>query len=800
MPVTEIKRPNYYEGQYLGAADLVAAQEYQRQQDQRHRLGAHTWGIHVGLELEERLQPGSTDVVDVYVKPGYATDGFGRAIVVLQPYKITEALFAQFMFDPVLSAGIWVPVWLRYREEKTNPPTPDFAVCDIQGQTYPIVENCSLVIGDVEEQAYRVLENFLPLVGEKPLINQQRDPISVAGKSVDAAEPNLPIPPNVRIPDASVPYQELPDTGDKARWLIRLGSVRWLPPNPPATTAGHFVISATPAEKQNAREGRSYVGVVAESVLAPAGKLRIRDRFTPTIPANETDDLAAVEGSLRVDDTLTAKKDIRWGSNNSQLHSDQGGSIELGGDTTTPGTGTPYIDFHYNGKTEDFNTRIINDADGRLTADAGIFRATGNIRWGNNSQLHRDQGGSIELGGDPSIAGTGTPYIDFHYNGKIEDFNTRIVNDADKRLTVDAGIFRATGNATVAGNTGIGTLAPEQQLSVNAALNVDQANANNGTVNPGVTFGSASGEGIASKRTATGNQFGLDFYTASAVRLAITNVGNVGIGTGAPSNMLHVNGATGIRQNKLYFSGAVGGSSLSYNAHRDAANANWVFPDPTRAAVTLEMDDYAGTPRFEVWNTTLGATTSWIRRFAIDGNTGNVGIGTTTAPSARLDVTGNVNITGDLALGGQMSGSDQRLKSNIVPLTNVLEKIQQIHGVSFDWNATYASLGYSTERRQIGVLAQEVQRVFPELVTKWGTHDYLGLDYSRLSAVLVEAVKELAAHNEALSQRVQALERAKSTTRKSQPKPKERKRKIVKSTSLKTSLKNEVEAQPLKKL
>src|SRR5919202_2554959 len=69
---------------------------------------------------------------------------------------------------------------------------------------------------------------------------------------------------------------------------------------------------------------------------------------------------------------------------------------------------------------------------------------------------------------------------------------------------------------TAAGNVGIGTTSPQQSLSVNGALNVDQANANNGAVNPGVTFGSASGEGIGSKRTAGGNQYGLDVYTNSA--------------------------------------------------------------------------------------------------------------------------------------------------------------------------------------------------------------------------------------------------------------------------------------------
>src|SRR5215207_4573680 len=100
-----------------------------------------------------------------------------------------------------------------------------------------------------------------------------------------------------------------------------------------------------------------------------------------------------------------------------------------------------------------------------------------------------------------------------------------------------------TGQLTISGNVGIGLTGPQKALSVNAALNVDQANANNGAVNPGITFGSSSGEGMASKRTGSGNQFGLDLYTGSAVRLSITNGGNVGIGTQTPNRTFHVEGS-----------------------------------------------------------------------------------------------------------------------------------------------------------------------------------------------------------------------------------------------------------------
>jgi len=102
--------------------------------------------------------------------------------------------------------------------------------------------------------------------------------------------------------------------------------------------------------------------------------------------------------------------------------------------------------------------------------------------------------------------------------------------------------------------------------------------------------------------------------------------GRIGVAAPQPSHPLHVGAVTGIRQNSLYFSGGPGWSSLSYNAHHDEANGAWVFPDPTRPAVTVEMDDAGGTPRFEVFSTSTAAPTTWVRRLAINGNTGAVQI------------------------------------------------------------------------------------------------------------------------------------------------------------------------------
>lgn len=100
-------------------------------------------------------------------------------------------------------------------------------------------------------------------------------------------------------------------------------------------------------------------------------------------------------------------------------------------------------------------------------------------------------------------------------------------------------IFSSTGDfqflINASGGVGIGTNAPQQQLSLEAGMNIDQANANDGTLLNSLHFGSASGEAISSRRIPGTNQYGLDFYTNSIQRMTITNGGYVGVGTLTPA-------------------------------------------------------------------------------------------------------------------------------------------------------------------------------------------------------------------------------------------------------------------------
>src|SRR5262245_35099294 len=103
MASEQTQRPCFFEGQYLGADDLTAAIAYDRVQDARHSLGAHTWGIATGLQLVDKTAPDGQ--IDVYLQPGYAWDGFGRPVVVLAPYKLPADLFSAFVYDAAADSG-----------------------------------------------------------------------------------------------------------------------------------------------------------------------------------------------------------------------------------------------------------------------------------------------------------------------------------------------------------------------------------------------------------------------------------------------------------------------------------------------------------------------------------------------------------------------------------------------------------------------------------------------------------------------------------------------------------------------
>ncbi|MEI6425954.1 MAG: tail fiber domain-containing protein [Candidatus Absconditabacteria bacterium] len=97
-------------------------------------------------------------------------------------------------------------------------------------------------------------------------------------------------------------------------------------------------------------------------------------------------------------------------------------------------------------------------------------------------------------------------------------------------------------------------------------------------------------------------------------------------------------------------------------------------------------------------------------------------------------VGGNATFVGSVFAEAFLYNSDRRLKTNIVEITDPLEKITQLHGYTFDWK--------DTGRHDIGVIAQEVKTVFPEaVVTK--DNGFMTVNYPSLVAPIIQAVKAL---------------------------------------------------------
>ncbi|NOX16652.1 MAG: tail fiber domain-containing protein, partial [Chlorobi bacterium] len=102
----------------------------------------------------------------------------------------------------------------------------------------------------------------------------------------------------------------------------------------------------------------------------------------------------------------------------------------------------------------------------------------------------------------------------------------------------------------------------------------------------------------------------------------------------------------------------------------------------------------------------------------------------------------DVTINGDLTVTGTITElSDRRYKTDIKPMKNALQKIEAINAVYYRWDKEkYPDLVVSDER-EIGVIAQDVEKVFPELV-KTDNKGFKSVNYAKLSAVLLEVAKE----------------------------------------------------------
>jgi hypothetical protein len=345
------------------------------------------------------------------------------------------------------------------------------------------------------------------------------------------------------------------------------------------------------------------------------------------------------------------------------------------------------------------------------------------------------------------------------------------------------------------GNVGIGTTTPAAKLHVYGNGLIQSADS--------VTLLGLSNTSIGGRRynlTTTGDadiigggRFGIYDSVASTYRFAINSLGNIGIGTTAPVSKLNIAsgrvvvGATDIGNTAdgYVVHGTASGSNYGYQAGQSSTN-NITFgwsANSTATSAHSYIEAYGGNNHLGLQRmggnvgigvpaanvptlgsklviqgstsdntaSSLNVTNSIAGSLLFVRNDGNTGIGTS-SPTEKLHVAGNV------LSAAYLYTSDERFKKNISEIPNALDKVLAFRGVTFDWRVDEYPERNLPMDKTYGFIAQDVEKEAPELV-KTGQDGFKSVQYGNITALLVEAIKELSNKFETYSDRTNKVER-----------------------------------------
>ncbi|KYG70273.1 hypothetical protein AZI85_14110 [Bdellovibrio bacteriovorus] len=371
-----------------------------------------------------------------------------------------------------------------------------------------------------------------------------------------------------------------------------------------------------------------------------------------------------------------------------------------------------------------------------------------------------DAKGRVTAGSNPStLAGHGITDA-FALGGNTVTGTAVLGSNSSHNVAFEtAGVTRMT--IDTSGRVGIGNASPSQALHVNGNIRVDNGSAatlynSGGMIFSGVpTAGTHTpyifrpGWGTAGNRLATvivqnadASGTFTDCVLLASFGPSYFNCGAVGIGTSTPSSQLDVVG-------RIRTSSPTGtfGAFEMYNKNAPA-NMRWaeLYSD-SNGVVTLRTMNDAYTAGATILHAYRSAGSERISHTILDGN-----VGISLTPSYKLHANGVV-----AGVGAYVNASDKRLKRNVVPIEGALGKILELSGVYFDWKQDEFPEWNFGQVHDIGVIAQEVEKVFPEAVLT-DKKGYKSVAYSKLVPPLIEATKEIHGKCEQSVAQIQKLE------------------------------------------
>lgn len=541
--------------------------------------------------------------------------------------------------------------------------------------------------------------------------------------------------------------------------------------------------------------GSNWTCAVDDAGGVPAGTVAGAVQFRGASAVFAADDI-----NLVWDDTNN-QLGIGTSTPSAILHTKAGGELLRLESTAARGSGNAFLQFNdptgikgfYGYTGSDDSLRMWN-----LLNAALVFATNG----GERMRINPD--GNVGIG-------TTSPGYKLHVEGSLDA--DAITINGNPVGTSSSSYWNNVGDGRIyysSNNVGIGTASPQR------ALHVTQSTATPNTLialeNPDLTNGSGTVVSYRTTTTGTGaatfvemsgmttatmdhnhatRSSTLSLFTTSngslAHRLLIADNGNVGIGTTTPGYLLHLR------------------STHPYIGFQDTEDPNGSVGSITQfqdGTMFYDADvNNTATPGQHIFRTD-GASTKMII-----SNSGNVGIGTTASPVARLHVasimplvrlqdndsagaaaagyvdfvdstgarTGYIGDAGsdahiyltsengwvriysganNCSYSGGASwtcSSDARLKKEVQPLSSTLDDLILLDGVAFRWIDANDGGG-----RHFGLIAQDVEKVYPELVTT-DEAGMKGVDYSGFIAPLLEAVKELKAANDNQAEAIDQL-------------------------------------------
>ncbi|MEP0986388.1 tail fiber domain-containing protein, partial [Ekhidna sp.] len=476
----------------------------------------------------------------------------------------------------------------------------------------------------------------------------------------------------------------------------------------------------------------------------------VNDLVTLSGVAVNSTNLGVFTGSTITDNTATVKSALQQletaveAATPSSLQAayDVGNTITTSGGNALTISGTEQVSLT---SSQASPTAIVLDANntgGGIDINAGTGTGT----------ITMDAGGAVSIqGGAASTINTTSANLTLSTttSGTLAANSVGILDlDGNTGVTIDA---NTSGDVTVNSTAGSVTLSGAEAVA--DAIDINATNAGGGIdIDAGATSGTVTIDaggavsvqgGAASDVTTTAGLLSLtgddgvaitssttigvtiDAATAGTVDInaaaGAINIGNdavnqtINIGTGGSRDINIGNSSI-----KAYSDGKV---SIGYSAFPTSYTDDNVANDD--AGVTFEGSNANNINTNDATPLTTYSFSTANTQFAVSGD---------------VMVDGQIASTGAMIAGGFTATSDKRLKTNIKDLDNVLSKIPLMRGVSYDWKKESAQY-QSDSSAQIGVIAQEIEEIYPQLVT---THSngIKTVNYQGLVPVLIEAIKE----------------------------------------------------------